>query len=155
AAGYLGGFFGEPLQLVRCRTVDLEVPASAEIVVEGHLAVDETARGEYSRDFPMYHVSAITHRDNPILPVSPAGEDQTVAGVSYSAMALRLLRDEGLPVAGAWSVPEAAGRLLVITVSKDWPQRAAMPAAELCRRIGLLVKKMHGGQRITRLMVCE
>lgn len=50
-AGYLGGLFGEPLELVRCKTVDLEVPATAEIVVEGHVSLDETApegpMGEY------------------------------------------------------------------------------------------------------------
>jgi 4-hydroxy-3-polyprenylbenzoate decarboxylase len=42
--GYLASLFGEPLELVRCKTVDLEVPATAEIVVEGNVSFDETAQ---------------------------------------------------------------------------------------------------------------
>lgn len=39
----IGGMRGEPLELVKCRTVDLEVPATAEIVIEGEVSLDETA----------------------------------------------------------------------------------------------------------------
>lgn len=127
---YLGGLFGEPLELVRCKTVDLEVPATAEIIVEGHVSIDETASegpmGEYHgylRDekynFPVYHISAITYRDNPILPVTSAGnpveEDHTAAGVPFSAVCLQHLRDEGLPVAAAWSPKQP---------STCWPSRS-------------------------------
>jgi hypothetical protein len=144
--GYLGALFGEPLELVRCKTVALEVPATAEIIVEGHVSLDETASegpfGEYHgylRDekynFPVYHISAITQRDNPILPVTSGGkpveEDHTVAGVSFSAICLQQLRDEGLPVTAAWSVPEAAEHMLAVLVPRDWPQRTALSAYDL------------------------
>jgi len=169
-AGYLGGLFGEPLELVRCKTVDLEVPATAEIIVEGHVSIDETASegpmGEYHgylRDekynFPVYHISAITYRDNPILPVTSAGkpveEDHTVAGVSFSAVCLQQLRDDGLPVAAAWSVPEAAERMLAVSVPRDWPQRTQLSAYDLARRIATIAKGMHGGNRTTRILVCD
>jgi UbiD family decarboxylase len=49
--GYLCALFGEPLELVRCKTEALEVPATAEIIGEGHVSLDETASegpfGEY------------------------------------------------------------------------------------------------------------
>lgn len=169
-AGYLGGLFGEPLELVRCKTVDLYVPATAEIIVEGHVSIDEKAvegpMGEYHRylraesyRFPVYHVSGITHRDNPILPVTAAGkpveEDHTIAGVATSAMCLQKLRDAGLPVTSAWSVPEAAEHLLAVCVSGDWPQRTRLAASDLARHIALIAKQMHGGERITRVIVCD
>jgi UbiD family decarboxylase len=169
-AGYLGGLFGEPLELVQCKTVDLQVPASAEIVIEGQVSIDETTAegpmGEYHgylRNekylFPVYHVTAITHRDNPILPVCSAGkpveEDHTITGVATSAMSLRLLREEGLPVTAAWGVPEAAEHMLAVSVPEDWSQRTTLTADELCRRIAQIAKAMHGGQRITRVIVCD
>ena len=169
-AGYLGGLFGEPLELVRCKTVDLEVPATAEIVVEGHVSLDETAQegpmGEYHgylRDetyhFPVYHVTAITYRDDPILPVTAAGkpieEDHTVAGVSFSAVCLQQLRDEGLPVTSTYCVPEAAEHMLAVSVPANWSQRTHLSAKDLSRRIATVAKTMHGGSRITRVMVCD
>src|SRR5262245_14251431 len=42
-ADFLGGYFGEPVDVVACETVDLEVPATSEIVLEGVVSVDETA----------------------------------------------------------------------------------------------------------------
>jgi UbiD family decarboxylase len=168
--GYLGTLFGEPLELVRCKTVNLEVPATAEIIVEGHVSLDETASegpfGEYHgylRDekytFPVYHINAITHRDNPILPVTSGGkpveEDHTVAGVSFSAVCLQQLRDAGLPVTAAWSVPEAAEHMLAVSVPRDWSQRTTLSAYDLARRIATIAKGMHGGQRATRVLVCD
>src|SRR3954468_12997659 len=71
-----GGFAGAPLPLVRCQTVDLEVPAEAEIVIEGRLATDcleeEGPFGEFTgfmarREFTYYlEVTAITHRHDAI-----------------------------------------------------------------------------------------
>jgi 2,5-furandicarboxylate decarboxylase 1 len=72
----MGGFMQEPLRLVKCKTVDLEVPADAEIVVEGTIPRGEAAMdgpfGEYTtvygkvRENPVIKVSAITMRKNPI-----------------------------------------------------------------------------------------
>jgi 4-hydroxy-3-polyprenylbenzoate decarboxylase len=169
-AGYLGGLFGEPLELVRCKTVDLEVPATAEIVVEGHVSIDERAQegpmGEYHgylRDetyhFPVYHVTAITHRDNPILPVTAAGkpieEDHTVAGVAFAPLCLQQLRFEGLPVTSVYSVPEAAEHMLAVSVPANWSQLTHLSANDLSRRIATVAKTMHGGSRITRVAVCD
>jgi 2,5-furandicarboxylate decarboxylase 1 len=71
-----GGLLGEPIELVKCETVDLEVPAHAEIVVEGkilpHVRQTEGPFGEYHRyygqivDAPEVEVTAITHRRDAI-----------------------------------------------------------------------------------------
>lgn len=73
-----GGIAGEPVKLVRCQTVDLEVPADAEIVIEGQILTDtlepHTSFGEYpgymyqgSGDTrPVMEVTCITHRRDPI-----------------------------------------------------------------------------------------
>ncbi len=49
---YMGAYFGEPIDVVACQTIDLQVPASAEIVIEGYVSHDETAMegpmGEYA-----------------------------------------------------------------------------------------------------------
>jgi hypothetical protein len=48
----MGAYFGEPIDVVACQTIDLQVPASAEIVIEGYVSHDETAMegpmGEYA-----------------------------------------------------------------------------------------------------------
>ncbi|CEP66133.1 UbiD decarboxylyase family [Moorella glycerini] len=72
----VGGLLGQPLELVKCKTVDLEVPADAEIVLEGYIAPGEERLegpfGEYTtlygapHEYPVITVTAITHRKNPI-----------------------------------------------------------------------------------------
>src|SRR5262249_16926345 len=42
-ADFIGGYLGEPVEVVDCETVDLQVPATSEIVIEGTLSLDETA----------------------------------------------------------------------------------------------------------------
>lgn len=73
----LAGFIRrKPVPMVRCVTIDLEVPAEAEFVLEGYVDPDETRlegpfgdhTGYYSLvgDYPVFHVTAVTHRRNPI-----------------------------------------------------------------------------------------
>ena len=66
----------KPVELVKCKTVDLEVPAEAEIILEGYVDLDELAwegpfgdhTGFYSLagDFPVFRLTAMTHRKNPV-----------------------------------------------------------------------------------------
>lgn len=74
---------GESVEVVRCVTNDLLVPAHAEIVLEGHVQIGETRRegpfgdhtGYYSLagDFPVFHVDAITMRSDPLYPATIVG----------------------------------------------------------------------------------
>jgi 4-hydroxy-3-polyprenylbenzoate decarboxylase len=134
--GYIGGFLGEGVEVVRCETVDLEVPATSEIIIEGHLsAADLTVEGpmgEYAgyqfrgegRQQPTYHVSAITYRTDPILPVVVAGEpveeDHTAWGIPAAAEALSELRAADLPVTTCWIPLESAIHWLVVAVPRNW-----------------------------------
>ena len=71
-----GALLGESLEMVKCRTIDLEVPATAEIVLEGRIVPEITAPdgpfGEYHGYYgpphrvPVFEVSAVTHRKDPI-----------------------------------------------------------------------------------------
>jgi len=72
-----------PVELVKCKTVDLEVPANAEIVLEGYVEEGETRlegpfgdhTGFYSRakDFPVFHVTCMTHRRDPLYVTTVVG----------------------------------------------------------------------------------
>lgn len=84
-----GGLRKEPMELVKCETVDLEVPAGAEIVIEGEMSLDpstfkpEGPFGEYPGHYsglgaepkPVFKVKCITHRKDPILAFSSPGMD--------------------------------------------------------------------------------
>ncbi|HAU84029.1 MAG TPA: UbiD family decarboxylase [Lachnospiraceae bacterium] len=129
----VGGYFGEGVEVVQCETVDLQVPASAEIVIEGHVSInelcDEGPFGEYtgfmtfaSKQQPAFHVSAITHRNNPILTVVCPGkpiDDHVCMSLSLAGDALNIFRYKNLPVLKTYIPPTAALHLLIITVDKQ------------------------------------
>ncbi|WP_294147970.1 menaquinone biosynthesis decarboxylase [uncultured Selenomonas sp.] len=72
------------VEMVKCKTVDLEVPAGAEIVLEGYVRTDEMRRegpfgdhtGYYSLadDYPVFHITCITHREHPIYAATVVGK---------------------------------------------------------------------------------
>lgn len=72
------------VEMIKCKTVDIEVPAHAEIILEGYVKTDELRRegpfgdhtGYYSLadDYPVFHITAITHRKNPIYAATIVGK---------------------------------------------------------------------------------
>lgn len=105
-----GAFRGEPVEVVKCETIDVEVPANAEIVIEGvtiphERAVDGpfgefpgnyiTLIGEPVSNVPVVKVTAITMRKNPIFQVMltgmPMTENHTLKKWSYTASAYQLI----------------------------------------------------------------
>ncbi|MBH1931067.1 UbiD family decarboxylase [Serratia rubidaea] len=129
--GYIGALTGRPVEVVKCQTNDLYVPASAEIVVEGEISINQTAMegpmGEYhgyafaeGKPQPLFHVKAVTYRDRAILPICVAGtppeENHTLWGTMISAEALKLCRQQQLPIDMAWCSYEAATCWLVLSV---------------------------------------
>ncbi|MFI1768395.1 UbiD family decarboxylase [Streptomyces sp. NPDC020800] len=172
-AGFLGAWFGEPLRVVRCRTVDLEVPADAEIVVEGTVSLEETVpegpMGEFygyisgqPRPRPVFRISAITHRDDPILPVVSAGkpveEVHTVVGPTHSAEVLRNLRRAGLPVSAVWLLPEACCTVAAVTVPRRWRRWGGgihTTTRMLTRAIASVVLRPKVGFWVTRVLVLD
>lgn len=108
-----GGVAGEPVELVKCKTVDLEVPANAEIVIEGEIPTDELEFdgpfGEFpgymsKRDFAFFmNVTCITSRKTPIyeayLSQFPPSESSMIRGIAAENVILKLLKaDKGLDV---------------------------------------------------------
>ncbi|WP_213739858.1 UbiD family decarboxylase [Bradyrhizobium sp. dw_411] len=169
-SGRLGALLGRPVKTVRCRTVDLEAPASAEILIEGHLHLDELVQegpmGEFAGYVPLeptmrrpvYRVSAISHRNEAILPVVAAGEpveeNHTAWGIPSAAQILHDLRATGLAVTTAWMPLQAALHWLVVTMPRDWRRRSGIAASkELCERIGKTVFASKAGSVVPKIIV--
>ncbi|MET9490509.1 UbiD family decarboxylase [Nocardia sp. NPDC006630] len=151
---YLGALFGEGIELVAAETVDLLVPATAEIVIEGHILLDETIMEGPFNEFPGYNateaspkqvfkVSAITYRDGAIQPVVAAGppveEDHTIIGTTSAAEILYLLRQAELPIASAWYNYEAAVHWLTLSVRQDWHETTGLGSHELVDKIAEVI----------------
>ncbi|MBW4595661.1 MAG: UbiD family decarboxylase [Brasilonema angustatum HA4187-MV1] len=170
-SGFIGAYLDEALEVVRCETVDLEVPATAEIVIEGLLSHTETApegpMGEYagyiwqglSSNKPVYHVSAITYRNDPILPVVVAGEpveeDHTAWGLPAAAEVLHELRQHNLPVTMCYTPLETAVHWLVVTMDMEWREKTNLNADQLIQEIGKIIFKSHVGYGIPKVLVME
>src|ERR671922_369829 len=135
----LAGFLrGEPVELVRARTVDLEVPANAEIVIEGFIQKDELTdegpfgdhTGYYTRPepFPVFRLTAITMRRDAIYPSIVVGkppQEDAWLGKATERIFLPALRmtvpeivDYDLPVAGAFH------NCAIVSIRKAFPGHA-------------------------------
>jgi 2,5-furandicarboxylate decarboxylase 1 len=126
-----GGLHGAPVPLVKCKTVDLEVPADAELVLEGELlpigwTADEGPFGEFSHITgdvkwnPIFRVRCITHRRSPIfyLLQMPWENDWLAAPVTEAA-GLRALRNASIkPVAVRAPVGSCGYWTLVASIRK-------------------------------------
>ena len=102
-----GGVRGQAVELVKCETVDLEVPATAEIVIEGEILTDrmeaEGPFGEFTgymaggRECPVFKVKCITHRKDPILigviSQFPPSESSMIKHLLLEANLLKHLRN--------------------------------------------------------------
>lgn len=127
----MGALYGEPVDVVKCNTVDLYVPANTEVVIEGTISNVEMEEegpmgefagymGEHNTPQPVYNVSAVTYRNNPILPVVYAGvpveDTQTCCGTMYSAAILAELRKNNFPASSCFLLFESAVHWLVVSV---------------------------------------
>jgi UbiD family decarboxylase len=136
-AGALGG---KPIELVRCLTQDLMVPAQAEIVIEGTVPTNllemEGAFGEFpgymaSRDYSFFmEITAITMRKQPIylaiLSQLPPSESSKMRYIGRSAAAKKLLRDAGFDNVTELQYLECAGSnaIVVVKIKKRHPEDA-------------------------------
>ncbi|HET6642264.1 MAG TPA: menaquinone biosynthesis decarboxylase [Gaiellaceae bacterium] len=135
----LAGFLkGEPVELVRCKTVDLEVPANAEIVLEGYVQKDDlTDEGPFGdhtgyytgvEPFPIFHVTAMTMREGAIYPSivvgKPPQEDAWLGKATERIflpavkMTIPEIVDYDLPVAGAFH------NCVIVSIRKRFPGHA-------------------------------
>lgn len=127
-----------PVEVVRCRTVDLEVPAEAEIVLEGYVEPGETRvegpfgdhTGYYSlpEEFPVFHITCITHRRNPIYMTTVVGKppmEDCYMGKATERIFLPLLRlqlpeivDINMPLEGVFH------NCVLVSIKKSYPRHA-------------------------------
>jgi len=135
----IAGFLREkPVELVKCETVDLEVPATSEIVLEGYVNLDELRSegpfgdhtGFYSLEdlYPVFHVTCITHRRDPIYattivgkpPMEDAWMGKAVERIFLPLMKLTIpeLVDVNLPVEGVFH------NLMIVSIRKSYPGQA-------------------------------
>ena len=137
---FAGFLRGKPVEHVRCKTVDLEVPACADFVLEGYVDPGEDlfAEGPFGDHtgyytpvdaFPRFHVTAVTHRKNAVYPATLVGpppmEDEWL-GKATERLFLPLLRmifpeivDMNLPVEGAFH------NLVLLSIKKQYPFHAS------------------------------
>jgi 4-hydroxy-3-polyprenylbenzoate decarboxylase len=135
----IAGFLRQkPVELVKCETVELEVPADAEIILEGYVNLDELRAegpfgdhtGFYSLDdlYPVLHVTCITHRKDPIYATTIVGkppmEDgwmgKAVERIFLPLMKLTIpeLVDINLPLEGVFH------NLMIVSIRKSYPGQA-------------------------------
>ena len=111
-----------PVELVQCKTVDLQVPANSQFVLEGYVEPDERRRegpfgdhtGYYSLadDYPVFHVTALTHRKDAVYPatlVGPPPMEDCYMGKATERLFLPLIKkqlpeivDMSLPLEGVF-----------------------------------------------------
>ena len=135
----IAGFLRQkPVELVKCETVDLEVPADAEIILEGYVNLDELRTegpfgdhtGFYSLEdeYPVFHVTCITHRKDPIYAATVVGkppQEDAWMGKAVERIFLPLMRltiselvDINLPIEGVFH------NLMIVSIRKSYPGQA-------------------------------
>ncbi len=133
-ANYAGALHQHPVELIKCETNDLLVPAHAEIVIEGEILPDmvsyEGPFGEYTgyriadpkKKGAFFRVKAITYRNSPIVTMCvhgiPADEGQVTAAMGTAIALRRLLRKRGLPIKDVFLPPEGGAHLVVVSVTE-------------------------------------
>ena len=135
---FAGLLRGRPLELAACRTVPLLVPAAAEIVLEGHVSLTETAtEGPYgdhtgfynaAEPFPVFRLSAVTMRRDPIYLTTFTGrppDEPSVLGAALNEVFVPLLTRQFPEIVDFHLPPEACSyRLAVVAIDKAYPGHA-------------------------------
>jgi 4-hydroxy-3-polyprenylbenzoate decarboxylase len=135
---FAGLLRGRKLDLTPCRTVPLEVPAHAEIVIEGLVSLDEYGdEGPYGdhtgyynsvERFPVFTVTAITMRKEPIYLSTFTGrppDEPSVLGEALNEVFIPLLRQQYPEITDFWLPPEGCSyRIAVVSIKKAYPGHA-------------------------------
>ncbi len=135
----IAGFLRQrPVELVKCETVDLEVPATSEIVLEGYVRIDELRSegpfgdhtGFYTMpdDYPVFHITCITHRRDPIYATTIVGKppmEDAWMGKAVERIFLPLMKltipeivDINLPIEATFH------HLMIVSIRKSYPGQA-------------------------------
>jgi len=135
----IAGFLrGKPVEIVKCETVDLEVPANAEIVLEGYVELgelrtegpfgDHTGFYTMQDEYPVFHITCITHRKDPIYAATIVGKppmEDAWMGKAVERIFLPMMKmtipeivDINLPAEGVFH------NLMLVSIRKSYPGQA-------------------------------
>ena len=135
---FAGLLRGAKTELVKCKTHDLEVPANAEIVLEGFIRADEMAEegpfgdhtGYYNEveRFPVFTIERITHRSNPIYHSTYTGrppDEPAVLGVALNEVFVPILQKQFPEITDFYLPPEGCSyRMACVSMKKQYPGHA-------------------------------
>lgn len=135
---FAGLLRGKKTELVRCISNDLKVPASAEIILEGYIEPDQLApEGPYGdhtgyynevEQFPVFTVSHITHRHQPIYHSTYTGrppDEPAVLGVALNEVFVPILQKQFPEIVDFYLPPEGCSyRMAVVSIKKQYPGHA-------------------------------
>ncbi len=135
---FAGLLRGRKTELVKCQTNTLQVPASAEIILEGFIYPNETApegpfgdhTGYYNEveEFPIFTIECITQRQNPIYHSTYTGrppDEPAVLGVALNEVFIPILQKQFPEITDFYLPPEGCSyRLAVISMKKQYPGHA-------------------------------
>lgn len=135
---FAGLLRGNKTEVVKCISNDLQVPASAEFVLEGYLAPGEMAdegpfgdhTGYYNEveSFPVFTITHITHRQQPIYHSTYTGrppDEPAVLGVALNEVFVPILQKQFPEIVDFYLPPEGCSyRLAVVTMKKQYPGHA-------------------------------
>jgi len=135
---FAGLLRGDKTEVVKSISNDLQVPASAEIVLEGYIAQDETApegpygdhTGYYNEvdDFPVFTVTHITHRKDPIYHSTYTGrppDEPAILGVALNEVFVPILQKQFPEIVDFYLPPEGCSyRMAIVTMKKQYPGHA-------------------------------
>ena len=135
---FAGLLRGRKVELVDCKTVPLKVPAEAEIVLEGHVSLedygDEGPYGDHTgyynsvEPFPVFTLSAITRRQRPIYLSTFTGrppDEPSVLGEALNEVFIPLIRQQFPEIVDFWLPPEGCSyRIAVVSMKKAYPGHA-------------------------------
>lgn len=136
--GFAGLLRGDKTEVVKCVSNDLQVPASAEFVLEGYLDPNETApEGPYGdhtgyynevEEFPVFTVTHITHRKEPIYHSTYTGrppDEPAILGVALNEVFVPIIQKQFPEIEDFYLPPEGCSyRMAVVTMKKQYPGHA-------------------------------
>jgi 4-hydroxy-3-polyprenylbenzoate decarboxylase len=135
----IAGFLrGKPVELVKCETVDLEVPAHAEYILEGYVNLaelrtegpfgDHTGFYTMPEDYPVFHVTCITHRKSPIYAATIVGKppmEDAWMGKAVERIFLPLMQLTLPEIVDVCLPPEAVfHNLMIVAIRKSYAGHA-------------------------------
>ncbi len=135
---FAGLLRGSKTEVAKCLTNDLQVPASAEYILEGHIAPDDMAdegpfgdhTGYYNEvdSFPVFTVTRITHRKDPIYHSTFTGrppDEPAILGVALNEVFIPLLQKQFPEITDFYLPPEGCSyRMAIVTIKKQYPGHA-------------------------------